>query len=94
VQKYLKADSSEQGNDFSHSTKHEDICLAEQLATTQRLFNGVYQLVKTVITSYYYYYYYYNNNNNNNNNNNKNNNNNDDDDDNDDENDNISYYKK
>jgi len=47
------ADSSEQGNDFSHSTKHEDICLAQQLVTTERLFNGVYQLVKTVITSYY-----------------------------------------
>jgi hypothetical protein len=66
VQKYLKADSSEQGNDFSHSTKREDICLAEQLVTTHRLFNGVYQLVNTNITSYYYNYNYNNNNNNNN----------------------------
>jgi hypothetical protein len=41
VQKYLKADSSEQGNDFSHSTKREDICLGEQRVTTQRLFNVV-----------------------------------------------------
>jgi len=83
VQKYLKEGSSEHRNDFSHSTKREDVYLAQQLVTTQRLFNGVYHLVKIVLTSYY---------NNNNNNNHHHHNNNCDDDNN--ENDNSTYCKK